>query len=716
LSLQSIDIPIIGDSNGVPQDDPQYTLNFYAEKVSDEVLTLKPTPGTTLKYQLDYSGGNRGLISVAGRLFGVRGPFFQEIVSGVGILLGTLGSSAGKVAIIANSPPNGAAQILIVDDTSGYVFDLVDSTFTTLTGLGGDNFLGGGSQAAYCAGRALVFKPGSQYFQMSDLYNFKVWTTTTAGAAFTLTTPIIAVVSNGDLAYFFSSGGFEVWSDQGLPTLPIGRILAGDKIGILAPNSALFCERHVYWVGRTSTGQGIVYRHSGGAEPERISNHSTERNIAAIADPTDGNAFTYTSFGHVFYIVSFTLGNRTFAWDKATNLWHDRAQREPLSNADNALPFVSVVIHNGMVLEADYRNGDIMEIDETNYTDNGNPISRERILPVTPKEGDFFTFYQSAELFGELAPPPPQQSITTPAPKNDFFDAGTVNPSSNGWTVDQYDSHDGVVSSGTAWEHYVADTNRHTTQYAYRTLPTLPVSIQMNAGISLNELSASDGLDSTATIGYSIITCTTDGTYADRRWKAGIFFKSHRDGGFYKTITVSVWFVRHEATVEYSNDVLIKTLADVDIPYSFSYTPVIRVDQGDANVLKFYVDSVLVYTTTTDAYNNLTKYVGIGFARTSYSGAHETDVGFGGDYFAYYPDSPPIVTLVPQYPTNIMMRISRDRGATWEPEQWQQVGGNATYMGRTRWVGLGSAYSISLHFKIVANMYVSWRGVRLRLQ
>lgn len=405
--MNSFDIPIIGESNNVPQDDPEFTLNMYAEMVTKDIYTLKPTPGTELESQFAVSGGGRGMITVDGRLFGVRGGFFQEMVGTTPVIRGSLQSNVSeKVAMIFNAPPNGDSQILIVDGSKGYVFELSTNTFTTLTGTGGDNFLGGGNQAVFCAGRAFVFVPGTTQFQCSDLYDFLNWNALANSTAQSLNTPLKSLVSNGDLLYLLSDDGFEVWQDQGLDTFPVRQILAGYKIGILAPNSALFIEGYAYWLGRTDTGEGVAYRHAGGGPPERISTHPIERTIADLDTPSDAIGATYSSLGHVFYLLNFRAGNKTICWDKTTGLWHNRAIRDAQTNTISALPWVSTVIYNGEILVMDYRNGNVLHVDDDIYTDQGDPIVRERILAVIPKEGDWLSYYQSVELFGQVGNTP----------------------------------------------------------------------------------------------------------------------------------------------------------------------------------------------------------------------------------------------------------------------------------------------------------------------
>jgi len=431
MSFPVFDLPIIGPSNAIAQDDPQFTRNMYAEKVNDEEYTLKPTPGTELSFALSQNGGGRNEINVNERYFAVRGSFLIERVAGVSVLRGTLLSGNGKVGMIFNNPPsdppNFGGQILIVDEDKAYCFFLSDNTFVppSVMEIGGTvnghaivgGFVGGLSQAVFCAGRAFCIKPGTAQYQFSALYDFTTWSGIDAGFATCLSLlngSLKGILSNGDLLYLWSQFGMEVWqkgaANAESPN-PMGLILNIDKIGIVAPNSAFFIGRFAYWLGGSQQGQGVIYRHAGGGEPERISDHSTERNIAALENPEDANAISYQSLGHTFYLLTFRKGNRTFCFDATTLLWHERSQRNPDNAQEFALPFVSLVILNGEILGLDYRNGDVWKISDTVYSDNDNPITRDRILPPVPKEGDSVSVFQSIELMGEKGNTPLGQEI-----------------------------------------------------------------------------------------------------------------------------------------------------------------------------------------------------------------------------------------------------------------------------------------------------------------
>jgi hypothetical protein len=126
MTVSNYDVPIYGPSKNVSQDDPEYTMNMYPEKVSDEVYTLKRRPGHTVIGQVGIAGGGRGQIVVGDRHFAIRGTLFCEFTGGVSVTRGVLSTNDGDCALIANLPPNGDGQILIVGPNSeeGYVYQV----------------------------------------------------------------------------------------------------------------------------------------------------------------------------------------------------------------------------------------------------------------------------------------------------------------------------------------------------------------------------------------------------------------------------------------------------------------------------------------------------------------------------------------------------------------------------------------------------------------
>lgn len=399
-SVASKDYPIIGINAKLAQDTPEATLNLYAEKDGD-VLTLKPTPGSSPTYQFTRNGGGRGVNNDTGRTFGVRGAFFQELVNGVPVVLGELLSLVNPVAIITCLPPDGEGQVLVVDDDNGYVYKFSDNSFTRLDPIA-SGFVGGASQAVFCASRAVVFKPGTTQWQVSGIYDFTTWDGTAFATCQSLTSSLNALASNGGLCYFFSPDGFEVWEDMGYSIQPLGRVIFGDRIGCLAPNSVFVMKRYVYWLGNNSEGNGEFYRHIAGSFPEAISDAPTQRILAETENLAQCISYGYQSLSHDFAVNTFLDGNLTIVHDAETGLWHERAWRDPVSNESRVVPYVNVIFSNGKFMGLSYLDGTLFTISNDVFNDSGNPIVRKRVTPVYPPEGDWQTYFQSVELFGQI--------------------------------------------------------------------------------------------------------------------------------------------------------------------------------------------------------------------------------------------------------------------------------------------------------------------------
>jgi hypothetical protein len=63
-----------------------------------------------------------------------------------------------------------------------------------------------------------------------------------------------------------------------------------------------------------------------------------------------------------------------------------------------------------------------------------------------------------------------------------------------------------------------------------------------------------------------------------------------------------------------------------------------------------------------------------------------------------------------------MMNYSANRGETYGQEQWVKTAGNNSYATRVRWTVGGAAFGFVFKFAIVANVFVSWRSVRMVMQ
>lgn len=126
---------------------------------------------------------------------------------------------------------------------------------------------------------------------------------------------IIACVNDHRELQFYGARTIEIWFNSGASDFPFAR--QGNAFierGCLDRDSLIKIDNSVHFVGDDR----VVYRLNG-YDPVRISTHAIEYQIA---DAQWYRAFTYTQFGHKFYVLNTDVGS--FAYDMATGAWHER--------------------------------------------------------------------------------------------------------------------------------------------------------------------------------------------------------------------------------------------------------------------------------------------------------------------------------------------------------------------------------------------------------
>jgi hypothetical protein len=164
--------------------------------------------------------------------------------------------------------------------------------------------------------------------------------------------------------------------------------------GILAPRSAAKEDNSVFWLGANRSGQGVVFV-AEGYIPRRISTFAIEQAIAGYASPETATAYTYQQDGHHFYVLQFD--EATWVYDINTGLWAQRSYRVPDTGIlERHRGAAHAFFRNAHIL-GDYEDGRLYELDPETFTDDGDPIYRERSWPQVEAENHWITHH-----FGEL--------------------------------------------------------------------------------------------------------------------------------------------------------------------------------------------------------------------------------------------------------------------------------------------------------------------------
>ncbi|GAA5075470.1 hypothetical protein [Lysobacter panacisoli] len=208
---------------------------------------------------------------------------------------------------------------------------------------------------------------------------------------------IIRTLADHRELWLFGATSVEVAVVTSDPDLPFTRTSYIEQ-GILAPKSAAKEDNSVFWLGRNDSGQGVVYV-AEGYIPRRVSTFAIEQAIEGYANPEQATAYTYQQDGHHFYVLNFA--EATWAFDINTQIWHQRAYRDTSTGELTRHRGESHCFFGGMHLVGDYVDSRLFALDLDTFTDDGDPIYRERAWHGQEAENRWVT-YNRGELIGEM--------------------------------------------------------------------------------------------------------------------------------------------------------------------------------------------------------------------------------------------------------------------------------------------------------------------------
>lgn len=330
------------------------------------VAALIGCPGKRLLVSLAGIGGIRALFMPSnGNLIAVRGNRVYRVSSAwVGTQVGTLATSAGVVKIKDNG-----TDAFIGDGTYGYTLNLLTNAFTNVT----DPDFTGSDCVEFIDGYFIFNRPNTQQFFISGLYttDFDALEFASAEGA---PDNVVSILADHRELWIFGDSTTEVFQNTGNVDFPFER-LGGAFIehGCAAKHSVAKLDNTVFWLGKDENGQGMVWR-AQGYTPARVSTHAIEHAISGYGDISDAFGWTYQQEGHSFYVLTFPTAGKTWAFDAATGLWHERAYRNP---SDGSLTRERSSCHAFFGDEhvvGDWESGNLYALDLDYYSDNGDPM------------------------------------------------------------------------------------------------------------------------------------------------------------------------------------------------------------------------------------------------------------------------------------------------------------------------------------------------------
>lgn len=332
------------------------------------------------------SGPIRGADYASGYAWVVSGAELYRVASnGSSTLVGTV-PGGGRVCVVHND-----TQVVVMHSSGWHSVTIATLSYGAVPGA--PTTAQGTYQDSY-----IVFPNANGTYGWTAIGNAQSLDALDFASAEAQPDPIISVLSDHRELWLFGEQTTEIAQTSGDADLVFTRT-AMLEYGCAAKYSPAKSDNTVFWVGRNNDGRGIVYR-ADGYTPSRISTYALETAITSYGDISAAWGYCYQQDGHTFYVLTFP-GYATWAFDASTQRWTHLSYRNTSTGAleqhrGNAYYFLGVSHVVG-----DYESGNLYVLDLDTFTDNGNPIYRERAWAVLSAEGKFIR-HDRLELMAEM--------------------------------------------------------------------------------------------------------------------------------------------------------------------------------------------------------------------------------------------------------------------------------------------------------------------------
>lgn len=359
----------------------QKRINLYCQIEPDKeknVITMYPTPGLTAFVNF---GANPD------RAFYVKGDFQYHVNAGTFWEVSNDGTMTNRGSLLTTGGrcdvTDNGTQILIVDGTYGYIYDINTAVFTQIL----DADFPGATTCTFLNGYFVVTKPNTGEFYISALYDGLSWDALDFATAESSPDNLVRVIAENGQLVLFGETTTEFWGDSGAQDFPFARIGASAiEWGLAARWSLVKFMDSLVFLRKNRLGQVQVCSLNGyNAQP--ISPPELEYEISQYSAVEDATGLAYMKAGHPFYQINFPTEGKSWLGDQQSKSWSElqssggRHRGEIQQNYLNS-SYVS-----------DYENGKIYILDESVYTDDGEPITRE-FISRHQSTGDYSRFAQ----------------------------------------------------------------------------------------------------------------------------------------------------------------------------------------------------------------------------------------------------------------------------------------------------------------------------------
>lgn len=347
------------------QFDSDLSYNIYISKAESGRVGSHDFPG--LKAWGTAGGSDRGMHIMAGVLYKVCGSTLYSIDGN-----GTY-TSCGNVA--------GTDRVIFADDGStlgivsgGVIYQWDGSTISTVT----QTVVSNPAWIAWINNQWIIGGDDG-LFGVSDVGDITSWNALNYAEAEAVGDDLVRGYVFSQLLYLIGNKSVESWYNSGQGNPPFDRQDNSlINIGIAGKYAVANTDQYLYWLGDDRKVYQCV-----GSSSRNVATPGIAHLIESFSDVSDCIFSAFVLEGQDMILLTFPTAERTLLYSETFNYWVELGTgtdypRQWYGN--------SVISCYGKNLVADYRNGNVYELDLNTYMDNGDTRLRIRVLP--PLSGD----------------------------------------------------------------------------------------------------------------------------------------------------------------------------------------------------------------------------------------------------------------------------------------------------------------------------------------
>lgn len=363
----------------------QRCVNLYAE------INPEDSPFPTTHYQTPglqtvataATAGWRGLyVATNGALYGVVGASIVQIAQSGSTytitVIGALGTSKGPISMV----DNGLDVVLVDGSSQGVTIHLVTNVVSPITS---DAFYGA-NRVDLVDGFLIFNRPSSNQFYISNFLDVS-FDALDFAAKTGFSDQLVAVAATKRQIFLLGQQTTEVWYNTGDQAFTFGRMPgAFIQHGCVAAASVCQSDGSIYWLATSPQGEFLVLR-TEAYDRARISTFAIEAEFRKYATVADVQCYIYQQNGHVFYVLNFPTADKTWVFDIASGIWHERMWLDN-QGIEHRHRSNCHAYFNEQTLVGDWQTGNLYQMSTNFFTDDGAKIERIRAFPHMVNDGN----------------------------------------------------------------------------------------------------------------------------------------------------------------------------------------------------------------------------------------------------------------------------------------------------------------------------------------